>query len=163
MGHVRVYTISDLLARTHKMLGYDVIHPFGFDAFGLPAENAAIERGISPADWTYKNIAHMREQVKALDFDFDWDREVITCNPDYYKWTQWLFLQLHKKGLAYQQEALVNWDPIDQTVLANEQVDSQGRSWRSGALVERKNLRQWFFKIREFAHVCVSICHHLFK
>ncbi|KAF0977745.1 hypothetical protein FDP41_003067 [Naegleria fowleri] len=152
MGHVRVYTISDLLARTHKMLGYNVIHPFGFDAFGLPAENAAIERGISPADWTYKNIAHMKEQIKALDFDFDWDREVITCNPEYYKWTQWLFLQLYSKGLAYQQEALVNWDPIDQTVLANEQVDSQGRSWRSGALVERKKLRQWFFKIREFAH-----------
>ncbi|EFC47218.1 predicted protein, partial [Naegleria gruberi] len=152
MGHVRVYTISDLIARTHKMLGYNVIHPFGFDAFGLPAENAAIERGVSPADWTHKNIAHMKEQIKALDFDFDWEREVITCNPEYYKWTQWLFLQLHKKGLAYQQEALVNWDPIDNTVLANEQVDSQGRSWRSGALVERKNLRQWFFKIREFAN-----------
>ena len=155
MGHVRVYTISDLIARTHKMLGYNVIHPFGFDAFGLPAENAAIERGVSPADWTHKNIAHMKEQIKALDFDFDWEREVITCNPEYYKWTQWLFLQLHKKGLAYQQEALVNWDPIDNTVLANEQVDSQGRSWRSGALVERKNLRQWFFKIREFANVCL--------
>ncbi|KAL9657477.1 hypothetical protein ABK040_016744 [Willaertia magna] len=152
MGHVRVYTISDLLARTHKMLGYKVIHPFGFDAFGLPAENAAIERGISPSEWTYKNISHMKEQMKALDFDFDIDREVITCSPEYYKWTQWLFLQLYKKGLAYQQEALVNWDPIDQTVLANEQVDSNGKSWRSGALVERKNLRQWFFKIRDFAH-----------
>lgn len=122
MGHVRVYTISDTLARFRKMLGYDVIHPMGWDAFGLPAENAAMERGIHPVDWTISNISSMKKQMERILADFDWDREVTTCNPDYYKWTQYLFLQMYKARLAYQKEAIVNWDPVDQTVLANEQI-----------------------------------------
>jgi leucyl-tRNA synthetase len=133
------------------MQGYRVLHPMGWDAFGLPAENAAIDRGIPPAKWTYQNIAQMRDQLKQLGLSIDWDREVATCSPDYYKWTQWLFLQFLDAGLAYQKEAAVNWDPIDQTVLANEQVDNEGRSWRSGAIVERKLLKQWFFKITDYA------------
>ncbi|RHY36598.1 hypothetical protein DYB25_011421, partial [Aphanomyces astaci] len=122
IGHVRVYTISDCISRFKRMQGFDVLHPMGWDAFGLPAENAAIERGISPADWTLSNIAQAKVQMKALGIRFDWSHEVTTCQPDYYKWTQWLFLQFLEKGLAYRKEALVNWDPIDQTVLANEQV-----------------------------------------
>ncbi|CAJ0883784.1 12159_t:CDS:2 [Entrophospora sp. SA101] len=121
MGHVRVYTISDTIARFKKMLGYEVIHPMGWDAFGLPAENAAIERGINPAEWTISNIETMKSQLGKILADFDWEREVTTCNKDYYKWTQYLFLQIYKANLAYQKEAIVNWDPIDQTVLANEQ------------------------------------------
>lgn len=151
MGHVRVYTISDCLARFHKFKGYNVIHPMGWDAFGLPAENAAIQRGIPPKEWTMKNIKHMRGQLDSLGLDFDWEREVTTCDPEYYKWTQWIFLQLYRRGFAYQKEAEVNWDPIDQTVLANEQVDAQGRSWRSGAIVERRALKQWFFAITKYA------------
>ncbi|KAI8987725.1 leucyl-tRNA synthetase [Mycotypha africana] len=151
MGHVRVYTISDSIQRARKMMGYNVIHPMGWDAFGLPAENAAIERGIHPAVWTTKNIAAMKEQMAKLCIDFDWSREVTTCAPDYYKWTQYIFLELYNAGLAYQKEAVVNWDPVDKTVLANEQVDHEGKSWRSGALVERKKLKQWFFKVTEFA------------
>ena len=151
MGHVRVYTIVDVIARVRRMQGYRVLNPMGWDAFGLPAENAAIERGIHPAKWTYQNIAQMRQQLDQLGISFDWEREVTTCAPDYYKWTQWIFLQFLAAGLAYQKEATVNWDPIDQTVLANEQVDSEGRSWRSGAKVERKQLRQWFFKITDYA------------
>ncbi len=151
MGHVRNYTITDVIARIRRMQGYRVLHPMGWDAFGLPAENAAIARGIHPAKWTYENIAHMKAQLKPLGFSLDWDCELATCSPDYYKWTQWIFLQFFASGLAYQKEAAVNWDPIDQTVLANEQVDSQGRSWRSGAIVERKLLRQWFFKITDYA------------
>lgn len=151
MGHVRNYTITDVIARIRRMQGFRVLHPMGWDAFGLPAENAAIARGIHPAKWTYKNIAHMKAQLKPLGFSLDWDCELATCSPDYYKWTQWIFLQFFSSGLAYQKEAAVNWDPIDQTVLANEQVDSQGRSWRSGAIVERKLLRQWFFKITDYA------------
>lgn len=151
MGHVRVYTIVDVIARTRRMQGYRVLNPMGWDAFGLPAENAAIERGIHPAQWTYQNIAQMRQQLDQLGISFDWEREVTTCSPDYYKWTQWIFLQFYGAGLAYQKEATVNWDPIDQTVLANEQVDSEGRSWRSGAVVERKLLRQWFLKITDYA------------
>ena len=151
MGHVRVYTITDVIARVRRMQGYRVLHPMGWDAFGLPAENAAIQRGIPPAEWTLKNIAQMKEQLKKLGVSYDWDREVTTCLPNYYRWTQWIFLQFFDAGLAYQKEAAVNWDPIDQTVLANEQVDSEGRSWRSGAKVERKLLRQWFFKITEYA------------
>ncbi|GAB1537490.1 hypothetical protein NUACC21_01340 [Scytonema sp. NUACC21] len=123
----------------------------GWDAFGLPAENAAIDRGIAPSKWTYENIAQMRQQLKRLGFSIDWDCEVATCSPDYYRWTQWIFLQFFQAGLAYQKEAAVNWDPIDQTVVANEQVDSEGRSWRSGAKVERKLLRQWFLKITDYA------------
>ena len=151
MGHVRNYTITDVIARLKRMQGYRVLHPMGWDAFGLPAENAAIDRGIPPAKWTYENIAQMRSQLQKLGFSLDWEREVATCSPDYYKWTQWLFLQFFAAGLAYQKESAVNWDPIDQTVLANEQVDNEGRSWRSGAKVERKLLRQWFLKITDYA------------
>ncbi len=151
MGHVRNYTITDVIARTRRMQGYRVLHPMGWDAFGLPAENAAIARGVHPAKWTYQNIAQMRSELKRLGLSYDWDCELATCSPEYYQWTQWIFLQFFQAGLAYQKEAAVNWDPIDQTVLANEQVDSQGRSWRSGAIVERKLLRQWFLKITDYA------------
>ncbi len=151
MGHVRNYVITDVIARLKRMQGYRVLHPMGWDAFGLPAENAAIDRGIPPAKWTYQNIAQMRQQLQQLGLSIDWTREVATCSPNYYKWTQWIFLQFLKAGLAYQKEAAVNWDPIDQTVLANEQVDNEGRSWRSGAIVERKLLRQWFLKITDYA------------
>jgi leucyl-tRNA synthetase len=151
MGHVRNYVITDVIARTKRMQGYRVLHPMGWDAFGLPAENAAIKRGVHPAKWTYQNIDHMRGQLKKLGLSIDWERELATCSPDYYKWTQWIFLQFFQAGLAYQKEAAVNWDPVDQTVLANEQVDSEGRSWRSGALVEKKLLRQWFLKITDYA------------
>ncbi|MEJ1930982.1 leucine--tRNA ligase [Nostoc sp. NIES-2111] len=151
MGHVRNYTITDVIARLKRMQGYRVLHPMGWDAFGLPAENAAIDRGVPPAKWTYQNITQMRQQLQRLGLSIDWNSEVATCSPDYYKWTQWIFLQFLQAGLAYQKEAAVNWDPIDQTVLANEQVDSEGRSWRSGAIVERKLLRQWFLKITDYA------------
>jgi leucyl-tRNA synthetase len=151
MGHVRNYTITDVIARLKRMQGYRVLHPMGWDAFGLPAENAAIDRGVPPSKWTYKNIGDMRQQLKRLGLFIDWDCELATCSSDYYKWTQWIFLQFFQAGLAYQKEATVNWDPIDQTVVANEQVDSEGRSWRSGAIVERKLLRQWFLKITDYA------------
>ncbi|MGF2038236.1 MAG: leucine--tRNA ligase [Nostoc sp. CmiVER01] len=151
MGHVRNYTITDVIARLKRMQGYRVIHPMGWDAFGLPAENAAIDRGVPPAKWTYQNMTQMRQQLQRLGLSIDWECELATCSPDYYKWTQWIFLQFLQAGLAYQKEAAVNWDPIDQTVLANEQVDNEGRSWRSGAIVERKLLRQWFFKITDYA------------
>ncbi len=151
MGHVRNYVITDVIARLHRMKGDSVLHPMGWDAFGLPAENAAIERGI-PADiWTYKNIEDMRNQLNRLGLSIDWDKEVTTCKEEYYKWTQYIFLELYEAGLAYQKSATVNWDPIDKTVLANEQVDANGRSWRSGALVEKKKLKQWFLKITDFA------------
>ena len=151
MGHVRNYVITDVVARVQRMRGKRVLHPMGWDAFGLPAENAAIERGVDPGAWTDRNIAAMREQLRQLGLSIDWDREVATCHSDYYRWTQWLFLQFLETGLAYQKDATVNWDPIDQTVLANEQVDSEGRSWRSGALVEKRKLRQWFLKITAYA------------
>ena len=151
VGHTRNYTITDVIARLKRMQGYRVLQPLGWDAFGLPAENAAIDRGVHPAQWTHQNIAQMKEQLRPLGLSIDWSREVTTCSPDYYKWTQWIFLQFFKAGLAYQKEAAVNWDPVDQTVLANEQVDSEGRGFRSGAKVERKLLRQWFFKITDYA------------
>ncbi|NDD43920.1 MAG: leucine--tRNA ligase [Synechococcaceae bacterium WB9_4xB_025] len=151
MGHVRNYVITDVIARTQRMRGDAVLHPMGWDAFGLPAENAAIERGVDPAVWTDRNIAQMRAQLDRLGLSIDWDREFATCHDDYYRWTQWLFLELHAGGLAYQKEAIVNWDPVDQTVLANEQVDADGKSWRSGALVEKRNLRQWFLRITDYA------------
>jgi len=151
MGHVRNYVITDVIARTARMRGHRVLHPMGWDAFGLPAENAAIERGVEPGVWTDRNIASMREQLRQLGLSIDWEREVTTCHSDYYRWTQWLFLQFLEAGLAYRREATVNWDPVDQTVLANEQVDGEGRSWRSGALVEKRQLRQWFLKITAYA------------
>ena len=151
MGHVRNYVITDVIARLMRLKGKRVLHPMGWDAFGLPAENAAIERGVDPADWTDRNIAQMREQLQRLGLSIDWSREVATCHSDYYRWTQWLFLQFLKADLAYRKEATVNWDPIDQTVLANEQVDADGRSWRSGAVVEKRKLRQWFLKITAVA------------
>ncbi|KAM9806956.1 leucine--tRNA ligase, mitochondrial isoform 1-T2 [Syngnathus typhle] len=150
MGHVRVYTISDVIGHFQRMRGYQVLNPMGWDAFGLPAENAAIERRLDPEDWTKSNIKYMREQLDSLGLCFNWDREVTTCLPDYYKWTQYLFIKLFEAGLAYQKEAVVNWDPVDQTVLADEQVDENGRSWRSGALVERKLLTQWFIKTTHY-------------
>ena len=151
MGHVRNYVITDVIARLMRLKGKRVLHPMGWDAFGLPAENAAIERGVDPADWTDRNIGQMREQLQRLGLSIDWSREVATCHSDYYRWTQWLFLQFLNADLAYRKEATVNWDPIDQTVLANEQVDADGRSWRSGALVEKRKLRQWFLKITAVA------------
>ncbi|KAM9851805.1 leucine--tRNA ligase, mitochondrial isoform 2-T2 [Aulostomus maculatus] len=150
MGHVRVYTISDIIGHFQRMKGHQVLNPMGWDAFGLPAENAAIERGLDPEDWTKSNIESMREQLDSLGLCFNWDREVTTCLPDYYRWTQYLFVKLFEAGLAYQKEALVNWDPVDQTVLADEQVDESGRSWRSGALVEQKMLTQWFIKTTNY-------------
>ncbi len=151
MGHGKNYFIGDALARYWVMRGYDVLHPFGWDAFGLPAENAAIKTGIPPRAWTMRNIAESRASLDAAGIMYDWDREVTTCEPDYYRWTQWIFRLLWEKGLAYRARATVNWDPIDQTVLANEQVDASGRSWRSGALVEKRELDQWFFRITAYA------------
>ena len=151
MGHVRNYVITDVIARAQRLQGKRVLHPMGWDSFGLPAENAAIERGVDPAGWTEQNIAQMRTELSRLGLSIDWDREVTTCLSDYYRWTQWLFLQFLEAGLAYRKEATVNWDPVDQTVLANEQVDADGRSWRSGALVEKRKLRQWFLKITAVA------------
>ncbi|MEB3334372.1 MAG: leucine--tRNA ligase [Cyanobacteriota bacterium] len=151
MGHVRNYVITDVVARQQRMRGRRVLHPMGWDAFGLPAENAAIERGVNPAEWTERNIAQMRAQLERLGLSIDWSREVTTCQPTYYRWTQWLFLQFWQAGLAYRKEATVNWDPVDETVLANEQVDGEGRSWRSGALVEKRKLRQWFLQITAYA------------
>ncbi len=151
MGHVRNYVITDVLARYKRMQGYNVLHPMGWDSFGLPAENAAIERDTSPSTWTDKNISQMKDQLDRLGLSIDWSKEVTTCKEDYYKWTQYIFNQLHKNNLAYQKKATVNWDPIDQTVLANEQVDAEGKSWRSGAKVEKKELNQWFLRITSFA------------
>jgi leucyl-tRNA synthetase len=150
MGHVRNYSISDVIARYQRMQGKNVLHPMGWDAFGLPAENAAIANGTAPAAWTYANIAHMREQLQALGFSFDWHRELATCSPDYYRWEQWFFTRLYEKGLVYRRMSTVNWDPVDQTVLANEQV-IDGRGWRSGAVVERREIPQWFLRITAYA------------
>jgi leucyl-tRNA synthetase len=150
MGHVRNYTIGDVLSRFHKMKGFNVMQPMGWDAFGLPAENAAIKNNTAPAKWTYENIEHMKTQLKQLGLGVDWQREIATCKPEYYKWEQWLFTELFKKGLIYKKTATVNWDPVDGTVLANEQV-IDGRGWRSGALVEKRDIPQYFMKITAYA------------
>ncbi|WP_413623980.1 leucine--tRNA ligase [Luteibacter sp. Lutesp34] len=150
MGHVRNYTIGDVISRFQRQQGRNVLQPMGWDAFGLPAENAAIKNRTAPAKWTYKNIEHMREQLKRMGFAYDWTREVTTCKPEYYRWEQLMFTRLMKKGLVYRKNSVVNWDPVDQTVLANEQV-IDGRGWRSGALVEKREIPQWFLKITAYA------------
>lgn len=150
MGHVRNYTIGDVVSRYQRMQGKNVLQPIGWDAFGLPAENAAIENKTAPAKWTHQNIEYMKGQLNALGFGYDWRREVTTCDPEYYRWEQWFFTRLFEKGLVYKKHATVNWDPVDQTVLANEQV-IDGRGWRSGALVEQKDIPQWFIKITDYA------------
>ncbi len=151
VGHLKNYVIGDALTRYYVIRGYDVLHPFGWDAFGLPAENAAIKYKRHPREWTYTNIAESKNSLGIAGIMYDWSREVTTCAPDYYRWNQWLFQLLYKKGLAYRAKSTVNWDPVDQTVLANEQVDAEGRSWRSGAKVEKRELEQWFFKITDYA------------
>ncbi|MGH8606168.1 MAG: leucine--tRNA ligase, partial [Gammaproteobacteria bacterium] len=150
MGHVRNYTIGDVISRYQRMRGRNVLQPMGWDAFGLPAENAAIENRVAPARWTYRNIEHMKRQLERLGYGYDWNREIATCRPEYYRWEQWFFLKLFEQGLVYKKKAVVNWDPIDQTVLANEQV-IDGRGWRSGAVVERREIPQWFLGITTYA------------
>ena len=160
MGHVRNYTMGDVVARYKSAQGFNVLHPMGWDAFGLPAENAAMEKGIHPGDWTYQNIADMRAQMLPLGLSIDWSREFATCDPEYYGHQQAMFIDMMEKGLAYRKSALVNWDPVDMTVLANEQVES-GRGWRSGALVERKELTQWFFKISDYSEELLNALDNL--
>ncbi|MFM9983295.1 MAG: class I tRNA ligase family protein, partial [Burkholderiales bacterium] len=155
MGHVRNYTIGDVLTRFYRMRGFNVLQPMGWDAFGLPAENAAMANKVPPAKWTYDNIAYMRSQLKSLGFAIDWTRELATCTPQYYKWDQWLFVRLFKKGLAYKKTGVVNWDPIDQTVLANEQV-IDGRGWRTGAVVEKREIPMYFLRISAYADELLS-------
>ena len=149
VGHAKNYTLGDAIARMHRMRGHNVVHPMGWDAFGLPAENAAIQRGIDPETWTRENIGNMRRQVRLIGTSYDWTREIATCDPEFYRWNQWFFIRLFENGLAYKREAPVNWCPVDRTVLANEQVEN-GRCWRCGAAVERRNLAQWFFKITDY-------------
>ena len=150
MGHVRNYTLGDVVARFKRARGFNVLHPMGWDAFGLPAENAAMEKKIHPATWTFDNIATMRTQLKSMGLSLDWSREIATCHPEYYRHEQAMFLDMLEAGLVYRKEASVNWDPVDQTVLANEQV-IDGRGWRTGAVVERRKLAQWFFRITAYA------------
>ncbi|MFP5350804.1 MAG: class I tRNA ligase family protein, partial [Gammaproteobacteria bacterium] len=150
MGHVRNYTIGDVIARYQRMQGRNVLQPMGWDAFGLPAENAAMANGVPPAKWTYDNIAYMRKQLKSLGFAIDWERELATCDPRYYTWNQWLFLRMLEQGLAYKKTGTVNWDPIDQTVLANEQV-IDGRGWRTGAVVEKREIPMYYLRITAYA------------
>jgi len=155
MGHVRTYTLGDVISRYQRLKGKSVLHPMGWDAFGLPAENAAIKNNIPPAKWTYSNIDYMRGQMQRLGFGFDWSREFATCDPDYYRWEQWFFVKLYEKGLVERRSAIVNWDPVDQTVLANEQV-VDGKGWRSGVPVERREMQQWFLKITDYADELVD-------
>ena len=151
MGHVRNYTLGDVLSRYKSLQGYNVLHPMGWDSFGMPAENAAKQNNISPKEWTEKNIASMKGQLLKLGLSIDWDREISTCSPTYYKHQQKMFLDFFDKGLVYRKDSYVNWDPVDKTVLANEQV-IDGKGWRSGAIVERKKLNQWFLKISKFSN-----------
>ncbi len=160
MGHVRNYTIGDVLTRYHRMRGHNVLQPMGWDAFGLPAENAAMANRVPPAKWTYDNITYMKSQLQSLGFAIDWTRELATCKPDYYKWNQWLFTRLFKKGLAYKKTGVVNWDPVDQTVLANEQV-IEGRGWRTGALVEKREIPMYFLRITAYADELLAALDHL--
>src|SRR6266446_8943387 len=150
MGHVRNYTIGDVLSRYYRMRGYNVLQPMGWDAFGLPAENAAMANNVPPAKWTYDNIAYMKKQLKSLGFAIDWERELATCRPDYYRWNQWLFLRMLEKGLVYKKTGTVNWDPMDKTVLANEQV-IDGRGWRTGAPVEKREIPMYYLAITRYA------------
>ncbi|NTU60233.1 MAG: class I tRNA ligase family protein, partial [Deltaproteobacteria bacterium] len=150
MGHVRNYTIGDVVARYKAMKGFRVLHPMGWDAFGMPAENAAIQHRVHPSKWTRQNIAYMREQLKRMGFSYDWERELATCDPSYYKWEQWLFLRMLDKGLAYRKKTAVNWCNSCETVLANEQVE-QGACWRCGSTVAQKDLYGWFFRITHYA------------
>ncbi len=160
MGHVRVFTISDVIARYQRMQGKHVLQPMGWDAFGMPAENAAIKRGVPPAQWTYENIKDMRGQMQRLGYAYDWTREITTCRPEYYRWEQWLFVKMFEKGLVYRKNSVVNWDPVDKTVLANEQV-IDGRGWRSDALVERREIPQWFMKITAYADELLDELDHM--
>ena len=154
-GHVRNYTIGDVIARYQRMQGKNVLQPMGWDAFGMPAENAAMKNKVAPAKWTYENIAYMKSQLKSLGLAIDWTREVTTCKPDYYRWEQWLFTRLFEKGVIYRKNGTVNWDPVDQTVLANEQV-IDGRGWRSGALIEKREIPMYYFKITAYAEELLS-------
>ena len=162
MGHIRNYTIGDVLARFKSMQGFNVLHPMGWDSFGMPAENAARENNLDPKTWTENNIKTMKLQLKKLGLSIDWTREISTCSPEYYKHQQLFFLEMYDKGLVFRKENYVNWDPVDQTVLANEQV-IDGKGWRSGAIVERKKLYQWFFSISKFSQqlLRISILFHL--
>ena len=162
MGHVRNYTLGDVVARYKKMRGFNVMHPMGWDAFGLPAENAAMVEKKSPEEWTYKNINTMKGQLKSMGFSFDWKKELATCHPEYYKHEQEFFIEMFKNGLAYKKESEVNWDPIDKTVLANEQV-IDGRGWRSGALVEKKFLSQWFLKTSKYSEELLKDLDSLYE
>jgi len=159
MGHVRNYTINDMMARFLRMNGYNVLMPMGWDAFGLPAENAALKNGVPPAKWTYDNIAYMKKQMQAMGLAIDWSREIATCDPSYYKWNQWLFLKMLEKGIAYRKTQVVNWDPVDQTVLANEQV-IDGRGWRTGALVEKREIPGYYLKITDYAEELLDHVQH---
>ena len=160
MGHVRNYTIGDVISRYQRMRGRNVLQPMGWDAFGLPAENAAMQNRVPPARWTYRNIEYMKAQLRRLGFAYDWSRELATCRPEYYRWEQWLFTRLFEQGIAYRRESEVNWDPVDRTVLANEQV-IDGRGWRSGAVVERRKIPQWFLRITDFAEELLTELDHI--
>ncbi|MGB3139185.1 MAG: class I tRNA ligase family protein, partial [Aestuariivirga sp.] len=162
MGHVRNYTMGDVIARFKRACGFNVLHPMGWDAFGMPAENAAIERGVHPRSWTYENIAAMRGQLKSMGLSLDWSREIATCDPSYYRHEQAMFIDFMEAGLVERKVSLVNWDPVDQTVLANEQV-IDGRGWRSGAMVEKRELAQWFLKITYFSEELLEALDHLEK
>jgi leucyl-tRNA synthetase len=150
MGHVRNYTINDMMTRQLRMKGFNVLMPMGWDAFGLPAENAAMKNGVPPAQWTHSNIAYMKQQMQAMGLAVDWSREIATCNPDYYRWNQWLFLKMLEKGIAYRKTQVVNWDPVDMCVLANEQV-VDGKGWRSGAVVEKREIPGYYLNITQYA------------